>query len=148
MKNGSWLPELHPRNSTEVIRQMYEMAGEAAGVPVDSLFLPVWYRERNSRTWLFNGTAVLQARAPGLDKPLVVAGLQKRGVHFGSRDEDSARLVLLIVSGDTRSQIQLLRDAGRIFRRRETVEKALDATNFVEFAAAINAPADEREAAA
>lgn len=143
-----FLPELHSRNSTEVIRQMCEVAGEAADVPVDSLFLPVWYRERNSRTWLFNGTAVLQARAPGIEKPLVVAGLQKRGVYFGARDEDSAYLVLLIVSGDTRSQIQLLRDAGRIFRRKETVEKALEATNFVEFAAAINAPADEQEAAA
>lgn len=142
-----FLPELQSRNSTEVIRQMCEIAGEAAGIPVDSLFLPVWYRERNSGTWLFNGTAVLHARAPGIEKPFVVAGLQKRGVHFGTND-DSARLVLLIVSGDTRSQIQLLRDVGRIFRRRETFEKALDATNFVEFAAAINAPADEQEAAA
>ncbi|HET7215210.1 MAG TPA: cation:proton antiporter [Terriglobia bacterium] len=143
-----FIPELHSRNSTEVIRQMCEVAAEAAAVPVDSLFLPVWHHERNSRTWLFNGTAVLHARAPGLEKPFVVAGLQKRGVHFDSRDDDPAPLVLLIVSGDTRSQIELIRDAARVFRRRETVEQALEATNFVEFAAAINAPADEKEVAA
>ncbi|HEX5412341.1 MAG TPA: cation:proton antiporter [Terriglobia bacterium] len=143
-----FLPELQSRNSTEVIRRMCEMAAEAVEVPVERLFLPVWNRERNSPVWLFNGTAVLHTRAPGLEKPLVVAGLNKRGVHFGSRDDETACLVLLIVSGDARSQLELMRDAGRIFRRRETVEKALDATNFVEFAAAINAPADEKETAA
>jgi hypothetical protein len=46
----------------------------------------------------------------------------------------------MILTGDNQSQHDLLADASELFSHREAVDRAVDATNFVEFVAALNAP--------
>jgi hypothetical protein len=46
----------------------------------------------------------------------------------------------MILTGDNQSQHDLLRNAGELFSRKEAIEQALNAQNFVELVAALNAP--------
>ncbi|MGH7837800.1 MAG: PTS sugar transporter subunit IIA [Candidatus Binataceae bacterium] len=76
----------------------------------------------------------------GLLQPLVVVARARDGVDFDARDGKVARLIVLILTQDSQSQNDLLRDAGELFSRKEAIDQALEANSFMELAAALNAP--------
>lgn len=138
-----YIPNLQGRNRPEVIREMCELAAQSLSNFADRFYRIIWDREKMFGSGFVNGVAMPHARVNGVGKPLVVVGMHRLGVDFDSRDGKPARLILLIVTEDNQSQVDLLGDAGRLFRHEESVEQALAAQNFVEFMAAVNAPAIE-----
>jgi Kef-type K+ transport system membrane component KefB/mannitol/fructose-specific phosphotransferase system IIA component (Ntr-type) len=138
-----FIQTLHGRTYAEVVKEMCEPVAESVRSSADRLYHIIWDREIASGSQLINGVAVPHARVNGIEKPVVAVGIQRAGVDFDSRDGELARLFVLIVTGDNQSQIELLGEVGRLFRREETVDQALSAQSFVEFMAAVNAPAEE-----
>jgi Kef-type K+ transport system membrane component KefB/mannitol/fructose-specific phosphotransferase system IIA component (Ntr-type) len=123
-----------------VLREMCEKAAPLVGNAPERFFRIISESERVANSgWRF-GVAVPYARVPGLLRPLVVVGKTEKGIDFSSRDGRPARLIVLILSPDNQSQQDLLAEAGQLFSRKEMVDRALAANNFIELVAALNAP--------
>ena len=136
-----FLTNLTSDTKNGVLKEMCDVAAPVVGNAPERCFRIVSEQERtNSSGWRF-GVAVPNARIDGLLKPLVVIGKTEKGIDFGSRDGRPAKLIVLILTPDNRSQHALLADAGQLFSRKEMVERTLAANSFVELAAALNAPA-------
>jgi Kef-type K+ transport system membrane component KefB/mannitol/fructose-specific phosphotransferase system IIA component (Ntr-type) len=123
-----------------VLREMCEKAATLVGNAPERCLRLVNERERIAASGWRNGVAVPYARIDGLLRPIAVIGRTEKGIDFGSRDGRPARLILLILTPDSRSQQELLSEAGQLFSRKEMVDRTLAAANFVEFMAALNAP--------
>ena len=134
-----FLPNLAATTRLGALREMCEVAAEAVSNAPERLLRLVSERERVLPSGWENELAVPYARVDGLARPLVVVG-KSGGIDFDSRDGKPARLIILILTGDNQSQQDLLADASELFSRREAVERAVHASNFVELVAALNAP--------
>jgi mannitol/fructose-specific phosphotransferase system IIA component (Ntr-type) len=82
---------------------------------------------------------VPHARVNGLTRPLVVVA-KSAGIDFDARDGKLARLIIMILTADNQSQQDLLGDASELFSHTEAVDRAVNAENFLELVAALNAP--------
>jgi PTS system nitrogen regulatory IIA component len=123
-----------------VLMEMCEKAAPLVGNSPERFFRLVSERERVTNSgWRF-GVAVPYARIDGLFRPLVVICKTEKGIDFGSRDGRPAKLIVLILTPDNRSQQDLLAEAGQLFSHKEMVDRALAARSFVELVAALNAP--------
>jgi Kef-type K+ transport system membrane component KefB/mannitol/fructose-specific phosphotransferase system IIA component (Ntr-type) len=123
-----------------VLQEMCAAAAALVGNAPERFFRLVSERERITGSgWRF-GVAVPYARVDGLLRPLVAIGKTEKGIDFGSRDGRPARLVILILTPDNRSQNDLLAEAGQLFSHKEMIDSALAATSFVELMASLNAP--------
>lgn len=135
-----FLVNLKSDTKNGVLREMCDVAAPLVGNAPERFFRIVSERERLSKSgWRF-GVAVPYARIDGLLKPLVIIGKTEKGIDFGSRDGRPARLIVLILTPDNRSQNNLLADAGQLFSQKEMVDRTLAANSFVELVAALNAP--------
>lgn len=135
-----FLTHLSGDTKNAVLWEMCEMAATEAGNAPERLFRLVNEHERIEDTgWRF-GVAVPSARVDGLLRPLVVIAKTDKGINFNSRDNRPARLIILILTPDNQSRDDLLADAGKLFSRKEMVERSLAAQTFVELVAALNAP--------
>jgi Kef-type K+ transport system membrane component KefB/mannitol/fructose-specific phosphotransferase system IIA component (Ntr-type) len=134
-----FLPSLSSKTRLGALREMCEVAAEAVSNAPERLFRLVSERERVLGSGWENELAVPYARVNGLTQPLVVVA-KTEGIDFNSRDGKPARLIILILTGDNQSQQDLLGDASELFSRKEAVEQAVHANNFVELVAALNAP--------
>jgi Kef-type K+ transport system membrane component KefB/mannitol/fructose-specific phosphotransferase system IIA component (Ntr-type) len=134
-----FLPSLSSKTRLGALREMCEVAAEAVSNAPERLFRLVSERERVLASGWENELAVPYARVDGLTQPLVVVA-KTEGIDFNSRDGKPARLIILILTGDNQSQQDLLGDASELFSRKEAVEQAVHASNFLELAAALNAP--------
>jgi mannitol/fructose-specific phosphotransferase system IIA component (Ntr-type) len=123
-----------------VLREMCERAAPVVGNAPERLLRLVHESERIATSGWRNGVAVPNARIDGLLRPIAVVGKVDKGIDFGSRDGRPARLIVLILSPDNRSQENLLSDAGQLFSRKDMVDRTLAAGSFVELMAALNAP--------
>jgi Kef-type K+ transport system membrane component KefB/mannitol/fructose-specific phosphotransferase system IIA component (Ntr-type) len=137
-----FLPALTGTTKHEVLEQMCTVAADFASNAPERFLRLVEERERVATSGWENGVAVPYARVNGLPHPVVVVGRTQRGVDFDSRDGRLVRLVVLILTGDNQSQHDLLRNAGELFSHKEAIEQTLNAQNFVELVAALNAPVD------
>jgi len=134
-----FLPNIQSGTRLGALREMCDLAAEAVGNAPERLLRLVSEREHVVSSGWENGLAVPYARVDGLTRPLVVAA-KSEGIDFDARDGKPARLIILILTGDNRSQLDLLGDASELFSRKEAVDRAVNATTFLELAAALNAP--------
>src|SRR5579863_908440 len=135
-----FLPALSSDTKNGVLREMCEKAAPLVGNSPERFLRLVSERERVTNSgWRF-GVAVPYALIDGLLRPVVVIAKTEKGIDFGSRDGRPARLIVLILTPDNRSQQDLLAEAGQLFSHKEMVDRALAANSFVELAAALNAP--------
>jgi Kef-type K+ transport system membrane component KefB/mannitol/fructose-specific phosphotransferase system IIA component (Ntr-type) len=134
-----FLPNLAATTRLGALKEMCEVAAEVASNAPERLFRLVSERERVLASGWENELAVPYARVNGLTQPLVVVA-KSSGVDFDARDGKPARLIILILTGDNQSQQDLLGNASELFSRKEAVERAVHASNFLELAAALNAP--------
>jgi mannitol/fructose-specific phosphotransferase system IIA component (Ntr-type) len=121
------------------LKEMCEVAAEAVSNAPERLFRLVSERERVLASGWENELAVPYARVNGLARPLVVVA-KSDGIDFDARDGKPARLIVLILTPDSQSQQDLLGDASELFAHKEAVERAVNANNFLELVAALNAP--------
>ena len=135
-----FLPSLAAKTRREALREMCEIAAEAVSNAPERFLRIVSERERLLPSGWENGLAVPYARINGLTRPLVVVGKSDGGIDFDSRDGKPAKLIIMILTGDNQSQLDLLADASELFGRKEAVDRAVNATSFVELVAALNAP--------
>ncbi len=129
-----FLPTLAATTRMGALREMCEVAAAAVSNAPERLLRLVSERER----WE-NELVVPNARVNGLTRPLVVVA-KSHGIDFDARDGKPARLIILILTGDNQSQQDLLGDASELFSRKEAVDRAVNASTFLELAAALNAP--------
>jgi Kef-type K+ transport system membrane component KefB/mannitol/fructose-specific phosphotransferase system IIA component (Ntr-type) len=134
-----FLPDLVAKTRLGALMEMCEVAAEAVSNAPERLFRLVSERERILPSGWENELAVPYARVNGLAKPLVVVA-KSTGIDFNARDGKPARLIIMILTGDSQSQHDLLGDASELFGHKEAVDQAVNAQTFVEFAAALNAP--------
>ncbi|MFZ0816085.1 MAG: cation:proton antiporter [Candidatus Sulfotelmatobacter sp.] len=134
-----FLPSLVAKTRLGALKEMCEVAAEAVSNAPERLFRLVSERERILASGWENELAVPYARVNGLARPLVVVA-KSTGIDFNARDGKPARLIIMILTGDSQSQHDLLGDASELFSRREAVDQAVNANTFVELAAALNAP--------
>ncbi len=134
-----FLPKLSATTRLGVLREMCDAAAEAVSNAPERLFRLVSERERIAASGWENELAVPYARVNGLIRPLVVVG-KSAGIDFDARDGKPARLIVMILTGDNQSQHDLLGDASELFSHKEAVDRAVEANNFVELVAALNAP--------
>jgi K+:H+ antiporter len=134
-----FLASLEAKTRLGALKEMCEVAAEAVGNAPERLFRLVSERERILASGWENELAVPYARVNGLAKPLVVVA-KSTGIDFNARDGKPARLIIMILTGDSQSQHDLLGDASELFSHKEAVDQAVNATSFVELAAALNAP--------
>jgi mannitol/fructose-specific phosphotransferase system IIA component (Ntr-type) len=135
-----FLPALSSDTKNGVLREMCEKAAPLVGNSPERFLRLVSERERVTNSgWRF-GVAVPYALIDGLLRPVVVIAKTEKGIDFGSRDGRPARLIVLILTPDNRSQQDLLAEAGQLFSHKEMVDRALAASSFVELVAALNAP--------
>jgi mannitol/fructose-specific phosphotransferase system IIA component (Ntr-type) len=135
-----FLPDITARTKREVLELMCGLAAEAVSNAPERLSRLVWERERVTPSGWENGLAVPNARVHGMPQPIVIVGRSKFGIDFNARDGKSARLIVMILTGDHQTQHDLLSDAGELFSRKEAIEQTLSAETFVELVAALNAP--------
>ena len=140
LSNRHFRQNLSARTKLEALRELCDLAASSVGNSGERFFWKVQGRELIVRSGLQNGVAVPHARVNGLEKPLVAVGMSEEGIDFDTRDGQAARIVILILTGDTQSQVDLLADVEHLFSRQETVDQALNSRSFVEFVAAVNAP--------
>jgi Kef-type K+ transport system membrane component KefB/mannitol/fructose-specific phosphotransferase system IIA component (Ntr-type) len=133
-------PSLQAHTRLGALQQMCKLAADAVSNAPERLLRIVSERERVVSSGWDEGLAIPHARVDGLTRPLVVVGKSERGIDFDARDGKPAKLIMLILTGDNQSQHDLLGDASKLFSRKEAVERAVGATNFVELVAALNAP--------
>jgi Kef-type K+ transport system membrane component KefB len=134
-----FLPNLTATTKLGALKEMCEVAAEAASNAPERLLRLVSERERILASGWENELAVPYARVNGLSHPLVVVA-RTNGVDFDARDGKLTRLIVLILTGDNQSQQDLLANAAELFSRKEAVEQAVHASNFLELVAALNAP--------
>ncbi|MGA2415126.1 MAG: cation:proton antiporter [Candidatus Sulfotelmatobacter sp.] len=134
-----FLPHLAAKTRLGALKEMCEVAADAVSNAPERLFRLVSERERVLASGWENELAVPYARVNGLTRPLVVVA-KTEGIDFDARDGKPARLIMLILTGDNQSQHDLLGDASELFSHKEAVDRAVDAKNFVELVAALNAP--------
>jgi Kef-type K+ transport system membrane component KefB/mannitol/fructose-specific phosphotransferase system IIA component (Ntr-type) len=135
-----FFPALKSESKQQILQEMCIAAADTVSNSPERFLRLVQERERVTTSGWENGLAVPHARVNGLLEPLVVVGRVAQGIDFDARDGKLARLIILILTGDNQSQHDLLLDAGELFSRKEAVEQALHAENFVELMAALNAP--------
>jgi Kef-type K+ transport system membrane component KefB/mannitol/fructose-specific phosphotransferase system IIA component (Ntr-type) len=134
-----FLPKLTSDTRLGALREMCEVAAEAAGNAPERLLRLVSERERVISSGWENELAVPHARIEGLTRPLVVVA-KSSGIDFDARDGKRAKLIILILTGDNQSQQDLLGDASELFSGKEAIDQAVHATSFLELVAALNAP--------
>jgi mannitol/fructose-specific phosphotransferase system IIA component (Ntr-type) len=134
-----FLPKLTAQTRLGALKEMCEVAAEAVSNAPERLFRLVSERERVLASGWENELAVPYARVNGLARPLVVVA-KSDGIDFDARDGKPARLIVLILTPDSQSQQDLLGDASELFAHKEAVERAVNANNFLELVAALNAP--------
>jgi mannitol/fructose-specific phosphotransferase system IIA component (Ntr-type) len=134
-----FLPGLKSSTRIGALREMCEVAAEAVSNAPERLLRLVLERERVLASGWENELAVPNARVNGLTRPLVVVA-KSSGIDFDARDGKPARLIILILTGDNQSQSDLMGDASELFGHQEAVERAVNATSFMELVAALNAP--------
>ncbi|HEY6765540.1 MAG TPA: cation:proton antiporter [Candidatus Sulfotelmatobacter sp.] len=135
-----FLPRLNATTRLGALQEMCEVAAAAVGNAPERLLRLIAERERVLASGWENGLAIPYARINGLTRPLVVVGKSQTGVDFDARDGKPAKLILMILTGDNQSQHDLLGNASELFKHKEAIDQAVDATNFVELVAALNAP--------
>ena len=134
-----FLPNLAATTRLGALKEMCEVAAEAVSNAPERFFRLVAERERVLASGWENELAVPYARVDGLTDPLVVVA-KSSGIDFDARDGKPARLIILILTGNNQSQQDLLGDASELFSRKEAVDQAVHASNFLELQAALNAP--------
>jgi Kef-type K+ transport system membrane component KefB/mannitol/fructose-specific phosphotransferase system IIA component (Ntr-type) len=135
-----FLPDIPAQTKHELLELMCTLAAESVNNAPERLLRLVWERERVAASGWENGLAVPNARVNGLLHPIVMVGRSKSGFDFNARDGKPAKLIVMILTGDHQSQLDLLSDAGELFSRKEAIDQALNAETFVELVAALNAP--------
>jgi len=134
-----FLPNIESRTRLGALREMCQVAAESVSNAPERFLRLVSEREHVVSSGWENGLAVPYARVDGLTRPLVVAA-KSDGIDFDAPDGKPTRLILMILTGDNKSQQDLLGDASEVFGKKEAVDRAVEAKSFVELAAALNAP--------
>jgi Kef-type K+ transport system membrane component KefB/mannitol/fructose-specific phosphotransferase system IIA component (Ntr-type) len=135
-----FIPNLDASTRTGALKAMCEVAANEVSNSPERLFRIVFERERVVPSGWDREIAVPYARVNGLARPLVVVAKSQDGVDFDARDGKPAKLIVLILTPDNQSQHDLLGDASELFSRSDAIEQTLNANNFVELVAALNAP--------
>src|ERR1700722_19705888 len=135
-----FLPSLTSTTRRGALHEMCEVAAEVVSNAPERFLRIVSERERVLASGWENGLAIPYARINGLTRPLVVVGKSAAGIDFDARDGKPAKLIIMILTGDNQSQLDLLGDASELFGQKEAVDRAVDANSFVELVAALNAP--------
>ncbi|APG24809.1 MULTISPECIES: cation:proton antiporter domain-containing protein [Syntrophotalea] len=123
----------------DAITELSYAAAQAAGLDADAVARAVLKREELMATGLGMGVAAPHARLPGLQAPVIAAGLSHFGIDFDAPDACPAQLIFLILTPvhDDGAQLEILADIAASLKARELREKLLQVNGLTEFLALV-----------
>ncbi len=138
-----FLPELRSAFRREVIYEMAEAAGNAAGLDAQALGDAVWARETVMSTGIGKGVALPHARIEKLKKSMVVIGISRLGIDFDAPDDKIAHVIFLILTpvDAPEEQLTIAAELSRLFRDPAMLDNILQARSYTDFIALLHAPA-------
>ncbi|SDL96521.1 Kef-type K+ transport system, membrane component KefB [Geoalkalibacter ferrihydriticus] len=128
----------------QAVIEMVRALGSVDGIATEAIIEAVQARERLMATGLGYGVAVPNARLKGLSQPVIVMGLSMSGIDFNAPDGKTAQFILLILTpeDDSGVQVEILADIARTFRRREFRQAVLNVSSMTEFLALVKSTGD------
>lgn len=147
LSERQWVSWLEAHDAQQTIRELTAIAADVAQLNHDQIYKAVWQRETMMATGLGHGIAVPHARLAGLEAPVVVVGRSQHGIDFNAPDGQPARIVCLLLTPafDQTVQVELLRMVAEAFGDGDSHSKALAATSFTEFLAAMKLPGEQKK---
>lgn len=117
-----------------IIKQLVALACKNYKLNPDLVFEKVWEREQIISTSIGNYIAVPHGRIQ-INKPVVVAAINKNGIYFDESDELPSRLIFLLLTPQNNNevQLQLLAEIANIFGNIDFVEQLLECDSKEEF---------------
>lgn len=142
-----WVPWIKAHDAKQAIRELTAVAADVANLDHDQTCKAVWRREKVMATGLGQSIAVPHAQLADLDTPVVVVGRSQSGVDFNAPDGEPARIICLLLTpvSDQTVQVELLRMVAEAFSDGDSLSKAMAATSFTQFLAAIKLPGEGRK---
>jgi mannitol/fructose-specific phosphotransferase system IIA component (Ntr-type) len=138
LDSSLYIPELKSRTRDSVLAQLVALAHRAGAVRgVASLVELLRLRERLGTTAIGKGVAVPHARSLTVDRPVLVVARSHRGVEWDAPDDQTANLVLLVLSpGEWGEEAHhaFLGHAVAVARLQRNRQRLMDAGTFAEVA--------------
>jgi len=113
-----FVPDLAGETPEQAIRELIVRgAGRQPQLPCDEIAEAVIARERIAPTGLARGIALPHARTERVAQPLVLLGIHRAGLEFGSDDGAPSHLILLAALPRWRTDATVLRSIGALVAR-------------------------------
>ncbi|MDZ4754327.1 MAG: cation:proton antiporter [Phycisphaerae bacterium] len=144
-----FVTNLRGATAEAVIRELVTTGAKASEkLSADDANRAVLQREHIMPTGLAHGIAIPHGRLRGLDRPIVIVGMARRGVDFRAHDGQASQLIFLVLTPENaaETQLELLADIARTFGERGVSKAALDCQSFTEFVAILNTGSAPRAA--
>ena len=134
-----FIRELAAVTRREAIAELSKAAAATASLSSERIEEAVWQREETQPTGIGDGIAVPHARFDELNETMVAVGLSDAGVDFDAPDGTPAHLLILILTPESQSgmQLELSAELGLLFSRPGMLEKVMRTRNYSEFLALI-----------
>lgn len=120
---GAILPDMEAADKEDAIRQLIAALVESGKLPaakVRSITNDVLGRERQATTGIGQGVGVPHARTKHVDQIRIAIGKVASGLDFESVDGERVRVILLIISPDTKAKaeehLQVMKSIVKIVR--------------------------------
>jgi len=120
---GAILPDMEAADKEDAIRQLIAALVESGKLPaakVRSITNDVLGRERQATTGIGQGVGVPHARTKHVDQIRIAIGKVAAGLDFESVDGERVRVILLIISPDTKAKaeehLQVMKSIVKIVR--------------------------------
>lgn len=140
LSDKQFLNRMDANTPRQAIDKLAAIAAEIIDLPKEDIANAAWAREQIVSSGIGDGLAIPHARIPGIPKPAVVLGRDYEGIDFNAPDGKPAQIIALIVTPlehpDT--QIELLAMICRTFNNPKIRIKALEASTYTEFLAALS----------
>jgi mannitol/fructose-specific phosphotransferase system IIA component (Ntr-type) len=138
----AFLGRLKARDRWEAIRELAQALAAVSDIRPDAIEAAVAARERIMSTGLSKGVAVPHARIDALPRPMIGIGFSPAGIDFDASDGEASHVIfmILIPKVDDGAALLIFADITKTFQHPEATQKILQATDFQEVLALLNAP--------
>jgi len=121
---------LESSHKKDAIRELALLLPEACGLPrVDEVIECILKREEECSTAVGHGVALPHAQIPFIEQTCLAFGKSKDGIPFNAPDDESVKLIFLLVGpkSDMSKHLMLLATLSRLLSRESVRKELLDA---------------------
>ena len=127
------IPELESQNRDDVLKEMVNFLKKKNKISKEKdLYEKLLQREELGSTAIGEGVAIPHCKIKGIQDPILILAISKKGVNFHSPDEKPSHLFFLVVSSPDNPSLnlQILAAIAHLVRTANTLlKKILEASN-------------------